>query len=44
MQKGYVLHAGNHANDVERRKQITATIIGKKITSLLKRLKIQSPC
>ena len=43
-QKGYVLHAGNHANDVERRKQITTTIIGKKITLLLKRVKIQSPC
>ena len=43
-QKGYVLHARNHANDVERGKQITATIIGKKITLLLKRVKIQSPC
>ena len=43
-QKGYVLHAESQANDVERRKQITATIIGKKITLLLKRVKIQSPC
>ena len=42
-QKGYVLHAESQANDVERRKQITATIIGKKITLLLKRVKIQSP-
>lgn len=41
-QKGYVLHAGNHANDVERRKQITATIIGKKLPCSLNALKYKA--